>query len=113
MCGYNKRIYIFKEENCDNNQIWRFIQIKNFSNSVEDISFVPKNYSLGLASITSDGFLKIFSPLKNELNWELKHELNISKWGCTCLCCNPCNLDELTIVIGCKKKLITLDIKNE
>ena len=112
-CGYNKWIYIFKEENCENNKIWSFIQIKNFSNSVEDISFVPKNYSLGLASITSDGFLKIFSPLKNELNWELKHELNISKWGCTCLCCNPCNLDELTIVIGCKKKLITLDIKND
>ena len=110
-CGYNKWIYIFEEESSDEKPSWKYIQIKNFMNSVEDISFIP--HSLGLAAITSDGFLKIFSKTKNEFKWESKHEFYISKWGCTCLCCNPSNLDELTIVIGCKKKSLIFDNKSD
>ena len=110
-CGYNKWIYIFGEESSDEKPSWKYIQIKNFLNSVEDISFIP--HSLGLTAITSDGYLKIFSKTKNEFKWESKYEFYISKWGCTCLCCNPSNLDELTIVIGCKKKTLIFDNKND
>ena len=110
-CGYNKWIYIFEEESSEEKPSWKYIQIKNFLNSVEDISFIP--HSLGLAAITSDGFLKIFSKIKNEFKWESKHEFYISKWGCTSLCCNPSNLDELTIVIGCKKKSLNFDNKSD
>jgi hypothetical protein len=110
-CGYNKWIYIFEEESSDEKPSWKYIQIKNFLNSVEDISFIP--HSLGLTAITSDGYLKIFSKTKNEFKWESKYEFYISKWGCTCLCCNPSNLDELTIVIGCKKKPLIFDNKSD
>ena len=61
--GYNKCIYLFKEEKNDKTIKWNHILIK------------------------------IFSDIKIQ---------KISNDGCTCLCCNPSNLDELTIVIGCK-----------
>ena len=52
-----------------------------------------------------DGYLKILK-FSFELGkpWE-EYDIKIPKIsndGCTCLCCNPSNLDELTIVIGCK-----------
>ena len=70
-----------------------------------DISFLPNIYSLGLAALTLDGYLKILK-FSFELGkpWE-EYDIKIPKIsndGCTCLCCNPSNLDELTIVIGCK-----------
>ena len=112
--GYNKCVYILKEEKMRNNTSWRCSsQIKEFTDSVEDLSFVPKNHSLLLATLSSDGSLKLFNPLNNETNWQLKQSLNISKNGCTCLCCNPSNLDKLTIVIGCKKGKLSNEIKNE
>ena len=112
--GYNKCVYILKEEKWRNKANWKCSsQIKEFTDSVEDISFVPRNHSLLLATLSSDGFLKIFNPLNNETNWQLKQSLNISKNGCTCLCCNPSTLDKLTIVIGCKKSVSMDEIKNE
>ena len=62
-CGYNKWVYIFKEEKVEKNLVWNNTPIKAFSDSVVDISFLPKIYSLQLASVTSDGFLKISKPL--------------------------------------------------
>ena len=100
--GFNKWVYIFKEEKSDENLVWNHTVIKRFSDSVMDISFLPKIYSLQLASVTLDGYLKISKPSNSWKDWETDYEL-ISKYGCTCLCCNPSDLDQLTIVIGCKK----------
>lgn len=112
--AYNKCVYLIKEEKDENYSKWIMsAQIKQFTDIVEDISFVPRNNILELATITSDGFLKTFWPMANSNNWELNHLLNISKSGCTCLCCNPSNLDNLTIVVGCKKKLLIDEIKAE
>ena len=103
--GYNKCIYLFKEEKNDKTIKWNHILIKIFSDAVMDISFLPNIYSLGLAALTLDGYLKILK-FSFELGkpWE-EYDIKIPKIsndGCTCLCCNPSNLDELTIVIGCK-----------
>ena len=103
--GYNKCVYIIKEDN----DSWT--KIKEFIDIVEDISFVPRNDILELATITSDGYLKTFQFLVTN-SWELNHILNISKSKCTCLCCNPSNLDKLTIVVGCKKPFND-EIKND
>ena len=103
--GYNKWIYVFKGERNDKNIEWNQTLIKLFSDAVIDISFLPKIYSLRLASITLDGYLKILKPTESWKNWE-QENIKISKisnTGCTCLCCNPSCLDELIIVIGCKK----------
>ena len=103
--GYNKCIYLFKEEKNDKTIKWNHIIIKIFPDAVMDISFLPNIYSLGLAALTLDGYLKILK-FSFELGkpWE-EYDIKIPKIsndGCTCLCCNPSNLDELTIVIGCK-----------
>ena len=103
--GYNKCIYLFKEEKNDKTIKWNHILIKIFSDAVMDISFLPNIYLLGLAALTLDGYLKILK-FSFELGkpWE-EYDIKIPKIsndGCTCLCCNPSNLDELTIVIGCK-----------
>ena len=103
--GYNKCIYLFKEEKNDKTIKWNHIIIKIFPDAVMDISFLPNIYSLGLAALTLDGYLKILK-FSFELGkpWE-ENDIKIPKIsndGCTCLCCNPSNLDELTIVIGCK-----------
>ena len=100
--GFNKWVYIFKEEKIDLNLVWNHTVIKRFSDSVMDISFLPKIYSLQLASVTLDGYLKISKRSNSWKDWETDYKL-ISKYGCTCLCCNPSDLDQLTIVIGCKK----------
>ena len=60
-----------------------------------------------------DGYLNILK-FSFELNnpWE-KDDIKIPKIsnnGCTCLCCNPSNLDELIIVIGCKMNKKEKDI---
>ena len=103
--GYNKWIYIFKEEKNDKNIEWNHLLIKIFSDAVMDISFLPNIYSLRLATLTLDGYLKILKfSIESWKSWE-KDDIKIPKIsnnGCTCLCCNPSNLDELTIVIGCK-----------
>ena len=103
--GYNKWIYIFKEEKNDKNIEWNHLLIKIFSDAVMDISFLPNIYSLRLATLTLDGYLKILKfSVESWKSWE-KDDIKIPKIsnnGCTCLCCNPSNLDELTIVIGCK-----------
>ena len=98
--GYNKWIYIFTEEKINNNLVWKPTPIKTFTDTVIDISFLPKIHSLQLASVTLDGYLKISRPVNS--NWEtnILKEFNTS---CTCLCCNPSYLDPLTIVIGFKK----------
>ena len=112
--AYNKSVYLIKEEKSENSTKWiMWTQIKQFTDIVEDISFVPTCNILELATITSDGYLKTFWPMANSNNWELNHSLNISKYGCTCLCCNPSNLDNLTIVVGCKKKLLIDEIKSD
>ncbi len=113
--GYNKCVYIIKEEKYENVSNWTCCaKIKEFTDIVEDISFVPRTDIIELATITSDGFLKTFCPFNNPNIWELNHLLNISKSGCTCLCCNPSNLDKLTIVVGCKKKKLNVeDIKSD
>ena len=100
--GFNKWIYIFKEEKREENLVWNHTVIKRFSDSVMDISFLPKIYSLQLASVTLDGYLKLSKPSNSWKDWETDYE-QISKYGCTCLCCNPSDSDQLTIVIGCKK----------
>ena len=103
--GYNKCIYLFKEEKNDKTIKWNHIIIKIFPDAVMDISFLPNIYSLGLAALTLDGYLKIlkfsFELWKPWEEYDIKIP-KISNDGCTCLCCNPSNLDELTIVIGCK-----------
>ena len=111
--GYNKCVFIFKEEKKENISNWKSCsKITLFSDIVSDISFLPESSGLKLATITSDGYLKIFYPLENIDNWESLYEDKISKSsGCTCLCCNPSNLDRLTIVVGCKK--IRDEIKND
>ena len=103
--GYNKWIYVFKEEKYEKNIEYNHTLIKFFSDAVMDISFLPKAYNLRLASITLDGYLKILKPNESWKNWdsEISIATKISNNGCTCLCCNPSNLDDLTIVIGCKK----------
>ena len=103
--GYNKCIYVFKEEKFGKNVEWNHTLIKLFSDAVMDISFLPQIYSLRLASITLDGYLKILKPTESWKNWEqeILSISKISKTSCTCLCCNPSCLDDLTIVIGCKK----------
>ena len=111
--GYNKCIYLFKEEKNDKTTKWNHILIKIFSDAVIDISFLPNIYSFGLAALTLDGYLNILK-FSFELNnpWE-KDDIKIPKIsnnGCTCLCCNPSNLDELTIVIGCKMNKKEKDI---
>ena len=112
--GYNKCVYIIKEEKNENKSHWTcYATIKEFTDIVEDISFVPRTDIMELATITSDGFLKTFWPSNNPNIWELNHILNVSKSGCTCLCCNPSNLDQLTIVVGCKKKPYTDEIKTD
>ena len=108
--GFNKWVYIFKEEKIDLNLVWNHTVIKRFSDSVMDISFLPKIYSLQLASVTLDGYLKISKPTNSWKDWETDYKL-ISKYGCTCLCCNPSDLDQLTIVIGCKKNKYELNNK--
>ena len=111
--GYNKCVNIFKEEKLGNNINWKCsAQIKEFTHSVEDITFLPEKHSLVLAAITSDGLLRIFIPLNNDTNWQSKQSLKVSD-GCTSLCCNPSILDKYTIVIGCKKKSLNDDLKNE
>ena len=100
--GFNKWVYIFKEEKIVENLVWNHTVIKRFSDSVMDISFLPKKYSLQLASVTLDGYLKISKPTNSWKDWETDYK-QISKYGCTCLCCNPSDLDQLTIAIGCKK----------
>ena len=100
--GFNKWVYIFKEEKIVENLVWNHTVIKRFSDSVMDISFLPKIYSLQLASVTLDGYLKISKPTNSWKDWETDYK-QISKYGCTCLCCNPSDLDQLTIAIGCKK----------
>ena len=57
--GYNKCIYLFKEEKNDKTIKWNHILIKIFSDAVMDISFLPNIYSLRLATLTLDGYLKI------------------------------------------------------
>ena len=103
--GYNKWIYVFKEEKNDKISEWNHILIKIFSDAVMDISFLPNIYSLRLAALTLDGYLKILNfSVESWKSWE-KMDIKIPKIsnnGCTCLCCNPSNLDDLTIVIGCK-----------
>jgi len=103
--GYNKWIYVFKEEKNEKNIEYNHTLIKLFSGAVMGISFLPKVYSLRLASITLDGYLKILKPNESWKNWDSEISIfsKISKNGCTCLCCNPSNLDNLTIAIGCKK----------
>ena len=98
--GYNKCVYIIKE---DNNEGWT--KIKEFTAIVEDISFVPRNDILELATITSDGYLKTFQFQVTNV-WQSNHSLKVSTSECTCLCCNPSDLDNLTIVVGCKKPFI-------
>ena len=102
-CAYNKLIYIFKEEKNEIKSQWKSSKIKNFQSPIEDISFLPRKYSLALASITTNGFLKIFTPSVYELNYELKLEYNL-KSNCSCLSCNPSIIDDLTIVVGCRKR---------
>ena len=110
--GYNKCVFIFKEEKRDNNLNWEFCsKITKFDDIVSDISFLPKKHSLRLAAITSNGYLKIFYPLESVEQWETQYDEKISKSaGCTCLCCNPSNLDALTIVVGCKKLIDVINI---
>ena len=100
--GYNKWVYIFKEVKKDNNLIWEFIQIKSFSDSVIDISFLPKKGPIRLASATSDGHIKISEPSSYLKTW-VTNDFNIYSKECSCLCCNPSNTDLITIVVGCKK----------
>jgi hypothetical protein len=112
--GYNKWIYVFKEEKYEKNIEYNHTLIKFFSDAVMDISFLPKAYNLRLASITLDGYLKILKPNESWKNWdsEISIATKISNNGCTCLCCNPSNLDDLTIVIGCKKAKEEKDIND-
>ena len=111
-CGYNKCVYIIKEEKYDNQLIWKCsTKIVEFTDIVEDISFVPKNDSLELATITSDGFLKTFFPFPGRSSWQSNHILYFPKSRCTCLCCNPSNIDKLTIVVGFKKRFLFDEIK--
>ena len=113
-CGYNKCVYIIKEEKYDNQSIWRCsTKIVEFTDIVEDISFVPKNDSLELATITSDGFLKTFFPFHGRSSWQSNHILYFPKSRCTCLCCNPSNIDKLTIVVGFRKKIFFEEIKSD
>ena len=45
--GYNKCVNIFKEEKLGNNINWKCsAQIKEFTHSVEDITFLPEKHSL-------------------------------------------------------------------
>jgi hypothetical protein len=46
-------------------------KIQDFSDSVEDISFCPKNYGLKLAAVTLNGNLKIFelADYANNMIW--------------------------------------------
>ena len=112
--GYNKWIYVFKEEKYEKNIEYNHTLIKFFSDAVMDISFLPKAYNLRLASITLDGYLKILKPNESWKNWDsvISIATKISNNGCTCLCCNPSNLDDLTIVIGCKKAKEEKDIND-
>ena len=109
--GYNKCVYIFKEEKTSN---WKCsTKIIEFTDIVEDISFVPKNDSLELATITADGTLRTFYPFPGRNNWQSNHILSFPKSRCTCLCCNPSNLDNLTIVVGFKKRQFIEEVKND
>ena len=113
--GYNKWIYIFQEEeeieNKKNKITWNTTLIKAFSDSVVDISFLPIKESLHIASVTSDGFLRISKKLNSGNIWDT-NTYNEPKNNFTCLCCNPS--DPLIIVIGCKKNIeenIKADLK--
>ena len=111
--GYNRCVYIIKEQKWRNKTDWRCSsQIKEFTDSVVDLSFAPYGNSLLLATLSSDGSLKLLNLLNNETKWQLLQSLNISKNGCTCLCCNPSNLDRVTIAIGCKRIKIKDEINN-
>ena len=101
--GYNKWIYIFQEEKGEKKLIWNYMKIVRFSAPVIDLCFFPKINSLQLASITSDGHLQILKSTISWKDWDTNELAYVSKNGCTCLCCNPSDLDEKTIVIGCKK----------
>ena len=113
--GYNKCVYIIKEENYNNQSIWKCsTEIADFTDIVEDISFFPNiNGSLELATITSDGYLQTFCPFPGRSNWQSNHILSFLESRCTCLCCNPCNLDNVTIVVGFKKSILFDEIKND
>ena len=107
-CGYDKSIYIFKEDKKENKISYNnCAKIQEFSDAVEDISFCPISYGLLLASVTANGFFQIFGPAddSNYSTWESKcHKELISEEGCSCLCFNPSLTDPLTLVIGCRKK---------
>ena len=98
--GYNKCVYIIKVENLSEAN---WTKITEFNDIVEDISFAPRNDILELATITPEGCLKTFQ-FQVTIGWNSNHSLQFSKKSeYTCLCCNPSNLDKLTIVVGCKK----------
>ena len=101
--GYKKWIYIFQEEKSEKKLIWNHTEIIGFSSPIIDLCFFPKINSLQLAFITLDGHLKISKPTISWKDWQTMELAYVSKNGCTCLCCNPSDLDEKTIVIGCKK----------
>ena len=101
--GYKKWIYIFQEAKSEKKLIWNSTKIIRFSSPVIDLCFLPNINSLQLASITLDGHLKILKSTISWKDWDTYELAYISKNGCTCLCCNPSELDDKTIVIGCKK----------
>ena len=103
-CCYNKCIYIFQEEKIDNNLKWNITRIKSFCDSVMDISFLPNKFSLQIAWVSLDGNLNISKPSNLLKEWETNKKSKFEN-GCTCLCCNPSNLDPLTIVVGLKKNI--------
>lgn len=99
-CGFDKRIMIWKEKKV---KLTYCAKIE-FSDSVEDISFSPKEYGLKLAAVTLNGMLKIFEPsdLINFFNWDSVYSKDINNSGCSCLCWNPNSFDPQSLVIGCK-----------
>ena len=108
-CSQDKTVLIYEEqENVDTKSQPRWIKKAQFSDSkssVYDVKFAPRHWGLKLASVSADGYIRIYEATDVfTLNyWPLQDSFYVDK-GLVCLSWNDSPCENPKIVVGGESK---------